>query len=93
VEVRLSLEFNGDPTICKHVKLVEDHEVIPRLVYARLPENIMPLNTKLLASEEQKKQAALVAMKANPECVGYVTKKNYPHWCQPCRQFTPIFSE
>jgi len=78
VEVRLSLVFNGDPTICKHIKLVEDHEVVPRLVFARLPENIMPLNTQLLASEEQKKQAALVAMKVHPECVGYVTKNNYP---------------
>jgi hypothetical protein len=78
VEVRLSLDFNEDPTIGKRVTLVEDHEVIPRLVFARLPEKIMPLNTQLLASEEQKKQAALVAMKANPECVGYVTKNNYP---------------
>lgn len=77
VRTHLSLEFDGDHT-SKNLTLVEDHDVIPRLVYARLSENIMPLNTQLLASEEQKKQAALVGMKADPECVGYVTKPSYP---------------
>eukprot|EP00590_Aulacoseira_subarctica_P012074 CAMPEP_0172438622 /NCGR_PEP_ID=MMETSP1064-20121228/72896_1 /TAXON_ID=202472 /ORGANISM="Aulacoseira subarctica , Strain CCAP 1002/5" /LENGTH=986 /DNA_ID=CAMNT_0013187185 /DNA_START=497 /DNA_END=3457 /DNA_ORIENTATION=- len=75
-DVSVKHSFNGYST--SNITLVEDHHVIPRRVFARLSEDIMPLATQLLASDEQKRLAAINAMKSNPALVGYVTKHKYP---------------
>lgn len=75
-DVSVKHSFNGYSA--SNITLVEDHDVIPRRVFARLSEDVMPLATQLLASDDQKRLAATNAMKSNPALVGYVTKHKYP---------------
>jgi peptide-N4-(N-acetyl-beta-glucosaminyl)asparagine amidase len=64
------------------VKLRTERDTVPSRVACRLPESIMPLQTQLLASEEQKRMAFLRfsgdKRATVKEYVGYTTKAGSP---------------
>jgi peptide-N4-(N-acetyl-beta-glucosaminyl)asparagine amidase len=66
------------------LRLRTERDTVPRRVAWRLPESVMPLQTQLLATEEQKRTAFLRFAEQNGEeghsgrHVGYATKPNAP---------------
>ena len=64
----------------KPKKLRTEPRTVPRQISGRLDESIMPLETQLLASEMQKREAFLSFVKMNPEnsVIGYTSKKGSP---------------
>ena len=64
------------------LKLRTERETVPRRIAWRLPESIMPFQTQLLASEEQKRIAFLSFARQqsghSKQYVGYTTKANSP---------------
>jgi thiol-disulfide isomerase/thioredoxin len=64
----------------KPQKLRTEPRAVPRQISGRLDENTMPLQTQLLASEMQKREAFLSFVEKNPEnpVIGYTSKKGSP---------------
>lgn len=64
------------------LKLRTERETVPSCISWRLPESIMPFQTQLMASEEQKRMAFLRFAEQQNGCskqyVGYTTKANSP---------------
>jgi peptide-N4-(N-acetyl-beta-glucosaminyl)asparagine amidase len=71
-----------EPKACALLRLRTERDTVPRRVAWRLPESVMPLETQLLATEEQKRTAFLrFAQNGESHCkryVGYTTKPNAP---------------
>eukprot|EP00555_Chaetoceros_dichaeta_P009239 CAMPEP_0198259078 /NCGR_PEP_ID=MMETSP1447-20131203/8346_1 /TAXON_ID=420782 /ORGANISM="Chaetoceros dichaeta, Strain CCMP1751" /LENGTH=786 /DNA_ID=CAMNT_0043946359 /DNA_START=58 /DNA_END=2418 /DNA_ORIENTATION=+ len=61
------------------LKLRCEDDTVPQTVSMRLPEDVMPLQTQLTATEAEKKEGFLrYYKKCNHEYVGYCTKKEAP---------------
>ena len=76
VIVTISLRSdNGDNAL----SLEHSKDTFPCSVSTRVPESIMPVGTQIIASEEQKHQAAITALDAmGTQYVGYSTKSGHP---------------
>lgn len=67
------------PPTKPEVQLRTERDTVPSRIACRLPESIMPLQTQLMASEEQKRMAFLRLSEGNTkEYVGYTTKASSP---------------
>jgi nucleoredoxin len=78
LEVSIQLDKSTAPTA---LKLRSEKNTVPAVVFTRLPDYIMPLNTQLLASNYQKRVAFEAYMKKDPNSfsiVGYTTRSEAP---------------
>ena len=88
VNVSLASKTNGVALSLEHSK-----DTFPCSVSARVPESIMPVGTQVIASDEQKHQAATSALnEMGTQYVGYCTKPGHPiylltHECFPLNGF------
>eukprot|EP00934_Nitzschia_sp_Nitz4_P008147 Nitzschia sp. Nitz4//scaffold374_size14026//5689//8782//NITZ4_008959-RA/size14026-augustus-gene-0.11-mRNA-1//1//CDS//3329549623//8137//frame0 len=63
----------------EQMKLRTERCTAPQRISGRLPEDVMPIKTQLLASEHQKRLAFGSLLKARPNrYTGYTTRPNYP---------------
>lgn len=73
-EVKLEINFT-DPNL----KLRTERYTLPKKVAGRLPENVMPLKTQVMATDEQKRLAFLSFVKSTPNRYsGYASKADSP---------------
>ena len=79
------------------LRLRTERDTVPRRVAWRLPESIMPLQTQLLATEEQKRTAFLRFTQQqeshSKQYVGYATKPNAPVYLLDARAYPFAHSE
>jgi len=79
----VAVEIDVDAARCESsqemLRLRCEVGTVPQTVGMRLPEGVMPLQTQLIATEEQKKEGFLSYYKGcKDEYVGYCTKKGAP---------------
>uniref|UniRef100_A0A7S2L2R3 Thioredoxin domain-containing protein n=1 Tax=Skeletonema marinoi TaxID=267567 RepID=A0A7S2L2R3_9STRA len=78
--MEVSIQFDK-PTASTAYKLRSEKNTVPAVVYSRLPDYIMPLNTQLLASNYQKRVAFEAYMEKDSmssSIVGYTTRSDAP---------------
>ena len=83
IELRVASSSSSSEQQPPPVRLRTEKQTIPQVVAGRLPESIMPLQTQLLATEEQKRMAFTKFCSSSPDTngrryCGYTTKPKSP---------------